>query len=146
MRPLHGRGHSPCHEHLVLRRATFVIDVVGVMQFFRPVDRNPHADALLCEKGRPVVLEQRAVPLKRVPEALMLGDDRLREGDHRGDGRESHERRFAASSGESLARPGMGNDAVKMYPSHLDTDNDRELRADEHGVTVLFARPSWCGQ
>ena len=83
------------------------------MQFFRPVDRNPHADALLCEKGRPVVLEQRAVPLKRVPEALMLGDDRRREGDHRGEEGESHEPRLAASSGESLARPGMGNDAVK---------------------------------
>lgn len=33
------------------------------------------------------------------------------------------------------------NDAVKMYASHHDTEDDWELRTDEGGVAVLVARP-----
>ncbi len=33
------------------------------------------------------------------------------------------------------------NDAVKMYMTHLDTDDDWELWVEEQGVIVLVARP-----
>ena len=65
-------AQQPCRgHHLVEGRGTALVDAKPVMQFARTVDAEPDKEAVLLEKSRPFLVEENAVGLQVVFDALI---------------------------------------------------------------------------
>ncbi len=104
--------HLRGRVHLVERRLAALGDPVVIVDVLRAVDGEAHQETMLLEEARPVLVEQRAVGLQVVFDALSGLRVLPLQRDHLAEEVEPHQRRLAALPGEDDFVAGDAGDVV----------------------------------
>ncbi len=105
--------HAESLHHPVEAALPALVDPERVVHLTRSVDREPHEEAVLGEERTPLVVEQRAVRLDRVGDALVRQLQLLGELDRASEEVDPHHRRLAALPRDrDLGRTGVRLDQL----------------------------------